>query len=108
MYAEDQGLNSTCAQFVQILHTSKIFGTPRNLGHTDFYANKKESKQPGCLLDTCNHSRAIELYYSSCFKEHVFIGTDCTGAGVRSKFGFYNDGKEGCYDFDTSNCFPYD
>lgn len=107
MYGEEKGLNITCAQFVQVLHTSKMFGTDKRLGHSDFYANKKKAKQPGCLLDTCSHSRATELYYASCFQEYEFIGRDCDGSAAQSRFGLYNDGVAGCFEFDTSDCFGF-
>lgn len=102
-----KGLNSTCAKFVQVLHTSKMFGAQQRLGHADFYANSLKSKQPGCMVDTCCHTRATELYFSSCFKENVFTGTACDQSFVQSRFGFYNDGKNGCFQFDTSACFGY-
>lgn len=107
LYELQHGLNTTCAQFVQILHTSKYFGTSKRIGHSDFYANKFKIKQPGCILDTCNHSRATELYYASCFKEYMFMGTECDGIDAQSRFGLNNDGKQGCYDFDTTDCFGY-
>lgn len=107
MYDTKKGLNATCAQFVQVLHTSKFFGAQQKLGHSDFYANKNKAKQPGCMMDTCNHSRATELYYASCFPENSFIGADCNGGEIQSRFGFYNDGKSGCFEFETSACFGY-
>lgn len=107
LYGEETGLNATCATFVQVLHTSKMFGTEKRLGHVDFYANKKNVKQPGCLLDTCNHSRATELYYASCFKEYEFMGKDCAGSTLQSQFGYFNDGVGGCFQFDTSDCFGF-
>ena len=107
VYDMESGLNASCAKFVQVIHTSKYFGTQKRLGHSDFYANKGKSKQPGCLLDTCNHSRATELFYASCFREYVFMGTNCNGTNEQSRFGLYNDGKEGCFQFDTSGCFGY-
>lgn len=107
LYDMDSGLNASCAKFVQVIHTSKYFGTQKRLGHSDFYANKGKSKQPGCLLDTCNHSRATELFYASCFQEYIFMGTNCNGTSEQSRFGLYNDGKEGCFQFDTSGCFGY-
>ncbi|XP_055306471.1 phospholipase A1 VesT1.02-like [Sitodiplosis mosellana] len=108
LYGTDRGLNASCAKFVQVLHTSKYFGTQTRLGHSDFYANKGKPKQPGCLLDTCNHSRATELFYASCFHEYIFMGTSCNGSDVgQSRFGLYNDEKEGCFQFNTTACFGY-
>lgn len=107
LYEIERGLNASCAKFVQVLHTSKYFGTQTRLGHADFYANRGKSKQPGCLLDTCNHSRATELYYASCFNDYIFIGTECSGSDVQSRFGLFNDGKPGCFQFDTTGCFGY-
>lgn len=84
-----------------------MLGTQQRLGHADFYANKMKGQQPGCMADTCCHTRATELYYASCFKENVFMGTACDKSFVQSRFGFYNDGKTGCFQFDTSECFGY-
>lgn len=106
-YESEKGLNASCAKFVQVLHTSKMLGSKKRLGHSDFYANKNQLKQPGCYLDTCSHTRATELYYASCFQEFVFIGDSCDEIVDRSRFGLYNDGKSGCYFFDTEPCFGY-
>lgn len=107
LFDSAKGLNQTCAKFVQILHTSKMLGVQERLGHVDFYANNLKKWQPGCILDTCCHTRATELYFASCFKENQFIATACDRSFLWSRFGFYNDGKSGCYQFDTTACFGY-
>lgn len=108
----ENGLNPGCAQFVQVLHTSNILGAHKRLGHSDFYANRNSSseckdQQPGCLFDICNHTRAKEIFYASCFEEYKFEGIECDGSGAKSRFGLYNDAKEGCFTFNTTACFGY-
>lgn len=102
-----KGLNTSSAQFVRVLHTSKLLGVQPRIGHSDFYPNKYKAKQPGCSVDTCSHTRATQLFYASCFPENKFIGTDCAKSDIQSEYGLYADGKSGCFDFDTSDCFPF-
>lgn len=106
-HESEKGLDQSCAQFVQVLHTSKVFGMKRRIGHSDFYANKDKPRQPGCYFDTCSHTRATELYYASCFQEFLFIGSGCDETYAQSRFGLYNDGRIGCFRFDTYACFGY-
>lgn len=106
------GLNSSCANFVEVLHTSTSLGTTDRLGHVDFYANRNAANQPGCEDSgmQCNHDRANEIYYASCFPEFKFIGKACadsssTGSSV---YGYFNtEHKHGCYEFRASGCFGY-
>lgn len=110
---KQETLNSSCAQFVQILHTKPVLlGTFDRLGDSDFYANILLPQQPGCsaLDSSCSHDRAFELYFASCFQQYKFIGVDSVSSNetVTSRFGFYNDRKSGWFNFETSACFGYD
>lgn len=105
-------LNSSCAQFVQVLHTkTKLLGTPEHLGHSDFFANSDQPQQPGCSTfnSACSHSRAYELYFASCFAENRFIGVDrqSQNDSANSRFGFFNDRASGLFHFNTGACFGY-
>ncbi|XP_015187119.1 PREDICTED: phospholipase A1-like [Polistes dominula] len=66
----------TDAEYVQILHTSKLKGTTTRLGTIDFYINYGRD-QPGCgiLNESCSHARAVE-YFTECVKHQCcLIGT---------------------------------
>lgn len=110
---DDRGLNSTCAQTVQALHTDGgDLGKLQSLGHIDFYANNHSYLQPGCSYKQCGHGKAIFYYFASLFYENQFNGVDCaqenTIATPATRFGiFSNDEHNGLYCFNTTACFPY-
>ena len=64
-------LDSTDAQFVDIIHTAGHWvGSQIATGHIDFYPNKGAAPQPGCegseSLDlSCSHFQAWKLYLLS-------------------------------------------
>lgn len=108
----DRGLNKTCAQYVQVIHVSKLLGKFANLGHIDYYANNKSVQQTGCLDDICSHLKVVFFNYASLFSENEFTGRECNSQdspnATTSRFGLFSDGKqEGSYCFNTSACFPY-
>lgn len=109
---DDKGLNRTCAQFVQVLHSEiSFFGTPTPLGHSDFYANFWNEFAPGCPFAECGHIKVVFYYFSSLFGDHKFIGESCdeisTNSTSVSRFGVYGDDKIGRFCFNTSACYPY-
>lgn len=54
------GLNKTCAKFVQVLHTNPgELGTNEQRGDLNFYANNKTNLQPGCAYSKCGECRVI-------------------------------------------------
>lgn len=59
------GLNPTCADYVDVMHTNGLpgiilnLGTMRVLGHADFYPNGAD-RQPGCILDPRKEFTDIE------------------------------------------------
>lgn len=114
----NSGLNRTCAQFVQILHTDPDdLGIGRAVGDADFYANKNRFVQPGVVIKQLGHLKAIYYYFASLFPENKFIGVECGNNKVyrkngykhkiKSRFGGFNDAKVGIFCFNTQSCFPY-
>lgn len=88
-------------------------GTNEPRGDANFYANNKTTKQPGCPLKPCGHTKAIFYYFASLFPEYEFIGVACEqqdfrGFGiVLNRFGFFADDIEGNFCFNTTSCFPF-
>ncbi|XP_074041810.1 uncharacterized protein [Leptinotarsa decemlineata] len=69
-------LNPSSAKFVQVIHTSNIYGMFNPIGHADYYPNGGK-EQPGCnviLKGQCSHHRAFQYYSESLltgnFKSH--------------------------------------
>lgn len=112
-FLDNRGLNKSCAQFVQVLHTNFDLGSSKLLGDVDFYANNKSIFQPGCPFKQCGHSKAIFYYYASLLPQYEFIGFDCERQDAKhtatfSRFGLFNNGDElGEFCFNTTACFPY-
>lgn len=77
---KDYILDSSDAQYVQVIHTNGAFlGLSTSLGHSDFYPNGG-MKQPGCGLDltgNCSHGRAYRFYAES-ISDNKFISQECT------------------------------
>lgn len=96
-----------------MLHTTPgLLGTALLRGDADFFANNRSEFQPGCTFKQCGHGKAIYYYFASLFPQNKFIGGDCrlldtTQSTYKTKFGQFNDGKNGVFCFDTTPCFPY-
>lgn len=111
------GLNKTCAKFVQVLHTNPgELGTNEQRGDLNFYANNKTNVQPGCPFKQCGHAKAIFYYFASLFPQNEFIGVQCEQQDSRQvntdfiRFGFFDsdDGYgRGNFCFNTTSCFPF-
>ncbi|XP_052870690.1 lipase member H-A-like [Anopheles cruzii] len=79
----DQKLDQSDAEFVQVIHTD-VFqrGILHPSGHVDFYVNGGV-EQPGCNMATmmtageCNHNRAPEYYAESIGTDVGFYGYRC-------------------------------
>jgi len=89
------GLNPSCANLVDVLHTAFDLGTTRDIGHLDFYPSGGRN-QPGCFManqftdetfenwdkdipeqqNGCDHSRAYQFMSES-------IQRDCYAARQR-------------------------
>lgn len=111
------GLNKTCAKFVQVLHTNPgELGTNEQRGDLNFYANNKTNLQPGCAFKQCGHAKAIFYYFASLLPQYEFIGVQCEQQDSRQvdtdfiRFGFFDtdDGYgRGNFCFNTTSCFPF-
>lgn len=111
------GLNKTCAKFVQVLHTNPgELGTNEQRGDLNFYANNKTNVQPGCPFKQCGHAKAIFYYFASLFPQYEFIGVQCEQQDARQvdidfiRFGFFNAENgygRGNFCFNTTSCFPF-
>ncbi|XP_052744588.1 inactive pancreatic lipase-related protein 1 [Bicyclus anynana] len=70
-------LNRTDADYVDIVHTDAgAYGISEQVGHKDYYPNRG-TRQPDCLLQTCSHSRAWELYSESVLRPRAFPAVRC-------------------------------
>lgn len=76
-------LDSTAAQFVDVIHTS-ILGMSADIGHIDFYPNRWQFVQPGCSLgvtqnEDCSHARS-HIYYMETLQNSLpkYYGYLCT------------------------------
>lgn len=84
-------LDTSDAEFVQVIHTSTIAGMKSSIGHSDYFPNGG-SKQPGCGLDlfgSCAHSRAYH-YFAESIKSSGFISFLCHA------YNAFSNGE--CYD----------
>lgn len=112
-YPTIMGLNKSCAQFVQVLHTNPGgMGTRLLRGDADFFANNRSEFQPGCTTKDCGHANAVYFYYASLFPQNIFIGGDCSQldeiySTTTSIFGSCCDEKNGVFCFQTTPCLPY-
>jgi pancreatic lipase-related protein 1/phosphatidic acid-selective phospholipase A1 len=91
------GLNPSCADLVDVMHTNGEpgvvlnLGTMKVLGHVDFYPNGG-GRQPECILDplktspeqkadltpACSHMRAISYYIESVNTQCFYSRYQCT------------------------------
>ncbi|XP_069354918.1 pancreatic lipase-related protein 3-like [Maniola hyperantus] len=70
-------LKRTDAQYVDVIHTDGgVYGLKDAIGHKDYYPNSG-SEQPNCVLQTCSHSRAWELYSESVLNPDAFPAVRC-------------------------------
>lgn len=74
----DQRLDKTDANYVDVIHSNRLVqGVIEPLGHADFYLNGGGPTQPGCVMPTCCHLRAAEVYIESIKTPKSFIGVRC-------------------------------
>lgn len=81
------GLQKTDGKFVDIIHSSKIFGSFKTKGHADFFVNRVSRKLPrsGCKNFFCLQKLATFYYAESVEPHHEgnFCGLSCPS---RNKF----------------------
>lgn len=74
----DQRLDKTDASYVDVIHSNRLVqGVVEPLGHADFYLNGGGPTQPGCVMPTCCHLRAAEVYIQSIKTPKSFVGVRC-------------------------------
>lgn len=74
----NQRLDKTDANYVDVIHSNRLVqGVIEPLGHADFYLNGGGPTQPGCIMPTCCHLRAAEVYVQSIKTPKSFIGVRC-------------------------------
>ncbi|XP_026228108.1 lipase member H [Anabas testudineus] len=100
-------LDSTDAQFVDVLHTDMdALGFRKTLGHIDFYANGG-SDQPGCPKTVfsggayfkCDHQRSVSLYLESLVSNCSIRAYPCS-----SYEDFLNGNCTNCDQFGAAGC----
>ncbi|XP_053608854.1 phospholipase A1-like isoform X2 [Plodia interpunctella] len=70
-------LDKTDAEYVDVIHSNAgILGINEAVGHKDFYPSGGKS-QPGCLLSTCDHSRAWQIFAESINAPDHFPARKC-------------------------------
>lgn len=69
-------LKANDGQYVEAIHTDGgTLGIFDPIGRTNFYPNGGRS-QPGCMISTCNHSRAYDIFAASVYFNR-FVGNRC-------------------------------
>lgn len=75
---KDQRLDKTDASYVDVIHSNRLVqGVIEPLGHADFYLNGGGPIQPGCVMPSCSHLRAAEVYAESIKTPKSFVGVRC-------------------------------
>jgi len=84
---DDERIDSSDAEFVDVIHTAMgtladgglAFTEPR--GHADYYPNSGAPPQPGCegndAFGACSHSKAHEYFGTSAANRNAFVGCKC-------------------------------
>ncbi|CAD7091351.1 unnamed protein product [Hermetia illucens] len=93
----NSGLDSSAAAFVDIIHTSKLFGSFETRGHVDFFANRMSTVLPakGCGSFFCLHQQAV-LYLAEAVipgQEYNFCAVKCESRN-RFETGLCEGNKE--------------
>ncbi|KAI8432023.1 hypothetical protein MSG28_004551, partial [Choristoneura fumiferana] len=109
-------LGRSDAQYVDVVHTNAgMLGLKEPVGHKDFYPNGGMT-QPGCLLATCDHTRAWELFAEAINSPEHFPARKCenrtmfrSGACAQHEVAYMGDsaGTPGTYFFNTASSAPF-
>lgn len=111
-----RGLNRTCCQFVQAIHTDKAIGSRQAMGHIDFFPNNQTGIQPHCTIQAtgCSHQSVVEYYKAALDPSNKFIGGACgklakSQPNASCRFGPHASTEcvHGSFCFDTTPCAPY-
>lgn len=115
----DQRLDKTDAKYVDVVHSNRLVqGIIESLGHADFYINGGGPNQPGCVMPSCSHLRAAQVYTESIRTPKLFVGIRCkswkhfeTNACEKDDFAVMGYGSSvgtrGLYYLRTSSNTPY-
>ncbi|CAG9793123.1 unnamed protein product [Diatraea saccharalis] len=70
-------LNANDADYVDVIHTNGgVAGLKEPVGQVDYYPNEGE-QQPNCLIASCSHNRAWEVFGESLYNETAFPAVRC-------------------------------
>ncbi|XP_061717667.1 pancreatic lipase-related protein 2-like [Cydia pomonella] len=104
------------AAYVDVVHTNAgMLGIKEPVGHKDFYPNGGMT-QPGCLLATCDHTRAWELLAEAISAPNDFPARKCENrtlfqnglcAGNELAYMGNSAGSPGTYYFNTAASSPF-
>lgn len=73
-----QRLDKTDAAYVDVIHSNRLVqGVIEPLGHADFYINGGGPNQPGCIMPSCSHLRAAQVYTESIITPKSFMAIRC-------------------------------
>lgn len=74
----DQRLDKSDADYVDVIHSNRLVqGVIESLGHADFYINGGGPNQPGCVMPSCSHLRAAQVYTESIRTPKSLVGIRC-------------------------------
>ncbi|XP_072940510.1 pancreatic lipase-related protein 3-like [Epargyreus clarus] len=114
----DKRLDRTDAEYVDVVHTNAgVLGLKEPVGHKDFYPNGGSS-QPGCILSTCDHTRAWQIYVESIAFPNHFPARKCgnwtmfrDGLCLKNEVAYISmksvSGSPGTYFLSTGSYSPY-
>ncbi|KAI5646022.1 lipase domain-containing protein [Phthorimaea operculella] len=72
-------LDKTDAMYVDVIHSNRLVqGVIEPVGHSDFYLNGGGPMQPGCIMPSCSHLRAAEVFTESVNNPKTFVGLKCS------------------------------
>ncbi|XP_013165485.1 PREDICTED: uncharacterized protein LOC106116274 isoform X1 [Papilio xuthus] len=113
----DLRVKDSDADYVDCVHSdSGVYGMKEPIGHADYFPNGGNS-QPGCLLQTCSHSRSWLYFAESLLERTAFAAKRCPSwehfkrdqcddevsyMGIDSK-----PGTKGKFFLQTGFLFPY-
>ena len=112
-------LSKMDANFVDVIHTSGLFGLIESIGHSDFWPNLGYV-QPGCEFDPiCSHRRSHDLFFESisspskfqtstkCESYFAYFFDSCECKSNCNHLGFYTLKIEGDFYLKTNAQSPY-
>ncbi|KAF6210283.1 hypothetical protein GE061_013387 [Apolygus lucorum] len=78
---DTEKISKNSGDFVDIIHScANRLGLSERLGHIDFYPNRGEALQRGCLTDydgSCSHARSYQIFAEAVTNPKGFKGTLC-------------------------------